>query len=338
MDNKLTARDHARIDAALEGSTRSIEGQLHRRFYPELATRYFDWPNSQRTWPWRVWLDDNELISVNALSSGGISIPSSNYFLRRADNRDEPPYTYLELNLSTNSAFGGGPTWQRDITITGLWGYRNDEAPAGAAAAAATSSATTLTVGNSATVGAGDLLRIGTERLIVTDTTMVSTGQTLQAPLTAAVNDVTAHVSDGTAYSVGEVLLLDAERLLVQDIAGNSLAVKRGWDGTILAAHTTPTVFAARQLTVTRGVLGTTAAAISQGDAIARWTPPGPVHNLAIAEALITLQMQTGGYAQTRRTGGTGDNAERPISNAGLVDLRAQTYTSHGRKARIRGV
>lgn len=338
MDNKLTARDNSRVDAVLEGASRGIEGQLHRRFYPEVATRYFDWPNSQRAWPWRVWLDDNELISLTSLSSGGIVIPPSDYFLRRADNRDEPPYTYLELNLSTNSAFGGGPTWQRDITAVGLWGYRNDETPAGTVATSATSGATTIKVSNSAALGAGDLLRIGTERLIVTDTAMTTTGQTLLTPVTAAVSDVTLPVTDGTAYAAGEVLLLDSERMLIQDVAGNNLIVKRSWDGTVLAAHTGSTIYAARQLTVTRAALGTTAAAMAQADPIVRWTAPGPVHTLAVAETLMALQMQTGGYTQTRRTGGSGDNADRPLSNAGLVDQRTQTYISYGRKARIRGV
>src|SRR5690606_22447868 len=46
LDYKETARNDAQVDRAIESASRAVEGLLHRRFYPETATRYFDWPNA----------------------------------------------------------------------------------------------------------------------------------------------------------------------------------------------------------------------------------------------------------------------------------------------------
>jgi hypothetical protein len=139
------------------------------------------------------------------------------------------------------------------------------------------------------------------------------------------------------------VLLLDAERMRVTDIAGNNLIVDRAWDGSTLAAHTAPTIYAPRSLTVARGALGTTAAAIAQNAPVYRWNPPGPVHSLAIAEAVTTLLQESSGYARTTGVGTTsrqvgGGTVAKTSYGVGLDALRDQVYVSHGRKARVRAV
>lgn len=340
LDIKLTARSNAAVDRAIQAASRNVEALCHRRFYPEQATRYFDWPD-QYARPWRLWLDDSELIELTAATSGGVTLSTADIFLE--PNRTGPPYNRVELDISTNAAFSAGSTTQRDIALTGLWGYRNDESPAGTATAAASSGATTLLVSDSSVVGVGQLVRCGTERLIVTDASMVSTGQTLQAPLTEKMNDQILQTADGTAYHVGEVLLLDAERVRVDDIAGNNLIVKRGWDGTTNTAHTGSTIYAPRSLTVTRGALGTTAAGISQGAQLYRWDPPGPLQALTIAEAVINLLQDSSGYARVTGVGtaarqvGGGTNTKTSYG-AGIEGLREQVYTTLGRKARVRAV
>ncbi|MFE2911247.1 hypothetical protein [Kitasatospora indigofera] len=340
LDLKETARSNGQVDRAIDAASRVVEGLCHRRFYPEVDTRYFDWPD-QYARPWRLWLDDSELIELTSISSGGVAIPTGNVNLE--PNRDAGPANRVEIQLDTSSAFGGGSTTQRDITITGLWGYRDDESPAGTAAAGIGSSVTTLVVSDASAIGVGQVLRIGTERLIVTERSMISTGQTLQTPVTAAKNSETLAVTDGTAFSVGEVLLLDAERVRINDIAGNNLIVERGWDGFTLAAHTAPTIYASRALTVVRGALGTTAAAIAPAAAVYRWNPPGPVRTLVTAEAVTTLLQESSGYARTTGVGTAsrqvgGGNVTKTEYGAGLDALRAQVYISHGRKARVRAV
>jgi uncharacterized Zn finger protein len=340
LDLKETARSNGQVDRAIDAASRVVEGLCHRRFYPEVDTRYFDWPD-QYARPWRLWLDGSELIELTAISSGGVTIPTADVNLE--PNRDAGPFNRVEIRTSTNSAFGGGSTTQRDITITGLWGYSNTESAAGTVSTAASDTATTLVVSNAAAVGVGQVLRIGIERLLVTERAMASTGQTLQTPLTSAKNSETVAVTDGSTFGVGEVLLLDAERMRINDIAGNNLIVERSWDGSTLAAHTAPTIYASRALTVTRGALGTTAAAIAQDAAVYRWNPPGPVRTLVVAEAVTTLLQESSGYARTTGAGTAsrqvgGGTVTKTAYGAGLDALRAQVYISHGRKARTRAV
>ncbi|WP_234429896.1 hypothetical protein, partial [Streptomyces sp. AV19] len=154
--------------------------------------------------------------------------------------------------------------------------------------------------------------------------------------LTASAADVSITVSTLTAApAVDEVILIDSERMLVVDVAGSVLTVKRAWDGSVLAAHAAGAdIYAPRTLTVTRGALGTTAAAMSAGDDIYRWDPPGPVRELTVAEALTSLLQGQSGYA---RVVGSGE-AQREASGRGLRDLRESVYASHGRKARTRAV
>lgn len=337
LDVKETARSNSRIDRALADATEAVEGLCHRVFYPVLATRYFDWPNGQYARPWRLWLDANELISVTTLTSGGTTIDASDYLLE--PNAYGPPYNRIEVNIGTSAAFGGGSTHQRDIVITGLWaGAPLTEAQVGATVEALDSSETGIDVdaATSAAVGVGNLLRIDSERVIVTARAQLDTGQTVGgAGLTNQNSSVTVAVQSGAVFAAGEAILIDGERMLVEDITGNTLVVKRAWDGATIAAHTVgAAIYAPRTLTVTRGVLGTAAASHSLGATVHRWDAPGPVRQLCIAEALTDLLQGRAGYA---RTAGAGES-EREVAGRGINDLRSRVYTSHARKARTRAV
>lgn len=335
LDIKLTARNKRYIDQAIEAASRSIEGLCHRRFYPVQATRYFDWPARPSTGytPWILRLNDSELISVTAMSSGGRAITSGQYNLE--PNRSGPPFSRVEINLSTSAAYGGGATYQRDVTVTGLWGYRLTETALGATVGAMDASQTTVTVDGptSAEVGVGSILRVDSERLLVTERALVSTGQT--GTIGASKNDVTLTVADGTAFAAEEILTLDAERIRIDDIAGNNLLVERACDGSVLAAHTSATVYAPRTLTVTRGALGTTADSHGSASTVYRFEPPGLVRQLAKAEALWSLLQERSGWFRRSATSG---NSTAEVSRDAIEALRQQTYTEHGRKARHRGV
>jgi hypothetical protein len=335
LDVKETARSNTRIDRALADATETIHGLCHRTFYPEQDTRHFDWPNMQYARSWRLWLDANEVISVTTLTSGGTTIVAADYFLE--PNQYGPPYNRIEIDLDSNAAFGGGDTHQRDISVTGLFGYRNDETTLGSTDEALDDSETGVDVdaATSAAVGIGSLLRIDSERVIVTGRSQLDTGQNLGGNLTAANNDVAVSVTDGTGYAVDEVILIDSEKMRIDEISGNTLTVTRAWDGTTLAAHTSSAdIYAPRTLAVTRGALGTTAATHTTSTTVQRWDPPGPVRQLCVAEALVDLLQGRSGYA---RTAGSGEG-EREVSGRGLKDLRDRVYVSHGRKARTRSV
>ena len=333
LDSKETARNNAQIDRAIESASRSVEGLLHRRLAPTLATRYFDWPNQQYARAYRLWLDENDLISVTSVTAGGTAISASDYFLEPVNSG--PPYNRLELDLGSAAAFGGGDTHQRSIAITGLWGIGDDSEPAGILAAAISStSATSCNVSDSSLIGVGSILKVDSERLIVTEKSWLTTSQTLQTPLTASQANVTVAVTTGSAYNIGEVILLDSERMLILDISGNNLTVKRAWDGSALAAHTGSTIYAPRTLTLTRGALGTVAATHLISAPITKWAPPALIRDLVVAEALNALQQETSGYAHTIGSG----ESERETLGRGLSDIRKAALRAYGRHARIRSV
>lgn len=347
LDYKETSRSHGQVDRALESASDDVEGLTHRRFYPQVATRKADWPDLNGSRPWRLWLGTNELISVTTLTSGGVVIAPGDYLLRRSDDLDEPPYTHIEINLDSNAAFGGGSTTQQDISVAGVFGYTAAERPAGALDGLIDSSQTSVNVTDAAAIGVGHVIRVEDERMLVADRLMVDTGQNLAGDLGALASGTTVPVTDGTGYNVDEVILIGAERMLIIDIAGNNLVVKRGWDGSVLAAHTTGAdIYAPRRLVVERGALGTTAASHGDGAAIARHTPPGLIRDLCVAEALAQMLQEPAGYA---RGGGVQDNSRNGISTSNIRSSKAQigigidatrdrAYTAFGRKARIGAV
>jgi hypothetical protein len=333
LDIAETARNNTQVDRALESASRAVEGDLHRRFYPLTATRTFDWPNRSYSRPWRLWLDQHELISVTTLTAGGEVIAPGDFLLRPDDG---PPFTHIELDLSSRASFTAGSTHQRAISIAGVFGHSADEAPAGALeAAVADTTGTTVDVTDSATTGVGTILRGETERMIVTGRGMLDTGQDLQVALTASHADTALTAQDGTGYTVGEVLLLDAERMLLVDIAGDNLIVRRAWDGSVLAAHSIGAdIYAPRRLTVQRGALGTAATTHPDITALTRHVPPGPIVVYTLALAINTVLQETAGYA---RTIGSAEN-EQEAAGRGLRSARAEAWKTYARKARMRAV
>ena len=332
LDIQETARSNRQVDRAIESGARNVEGLTHRRFYPELRTMTWDWPNWQYAEPWRLWLGENELISITTMTAGGVTIAAADRLLRPDYG---PPYTHIELNLGSSASFGGGSTHQRTISVYGLYGFRADETAAGALAEALDASETAVDVTDSAAVGVGDILRVDSERMTVTGRSMLDTGQNIGANLTASNAATTVAVTNGAAYSVDEVLLVDAERMLVEDIAGNNLIVKRAWDGSVLAAHTSGAdIYAPRTLTVTRSALGTTAATHTSAAAIVRHQPPSLIRDLNTAYAINQLLQEGAGYA---RVGGSGDNA-REFTGRGIAALESAVRARYGRMARLEAV
>lgn len=333
LDIKSTARNNASIDRNIGAASRSVEDLTNRWFYPDTGVRYFDWPNDQYARSWRIWLDRYELISLTALANrGGLTIPPAQYFLEPSDG---PPYNRIELDISVQTGsvvFGGASTWQRAVVATGVFGYCDDRAAAGAVAVTASTTATTLDVTDSSVAEVGTLLVGAGERMFVTGRSHISTTATMSGTLAASMAAGTVAVSDGTLVQPGEVALIDAEKLMVNEVVGNNLLVTRAWDGTTLAAHSgSPLVYCPRRLTVSRAFLGTTAATQTQGVALQRQVYPDLVRQLTLAEAVTNLLQESSGYA---RMAGGGDNA-REFTGKGIKDLRCQVEQSFGKLARI---
>jgi hypothetical protein len=341
LDQGEISRNNRNIDRCIESASRNAELLCHRTFYPRTATKYFDWPNSQDALPWRLWLDQHDLISVTTLTSGGTAIPSANFNLE--PNASGPPYTRLEIDTSTSSSFGIGGTHQQDIAITGLWGWHDEHVNVGTISEALDASETgvDVTAAASADIGVGSILKIDSERMLVTDRSQVDTGQNVGGSgLTVNKNSVTLAVSDGTQFAVDEVLLIESERVLVTEIAGNNLTVERAFEGSTIAAHAAGVdIYAPRSLTVTRGALGSTAATHNSGATVSVWKVPPAVRQYVTAEAIHELmQEQTGWFRTMSASAIFGGTAKRAATIESLVDYRDQMYRTHGRKARTRAI
>lgn len=333
LDVAETARSNWQIDDAIDAGARAVEGLTHRKFRPVLDTRHFAWPDPQRGNSWTLWLEQNELIRLDAFTSGGTAVDLANVYL---EPNDGPPYTSLELNRATNVAFDpGAGAGQRANLATGLFGFDNVEEPVGVLAAGLGSSpvATASITWSSVRVGVGDVLRIDDERMTVAERLMVDTAQDLQADLAASSSSVTVAVSNGATFAQGQILLVDSERMLVVDVAGNNLTVKRAWDGSVLAAHSGSSIYTPTGVDVTRAALGTVLASHLSGAVIYRHIAPGLVRQLNKAEAINNLLQAQGGYASIQRS----DTARQAGLGDSLPDLRAQVRRRYGRKMR-RGV
>lgn len=355
------------IDRALVSVAETIEGSLHRVFYPSDDTRYWDWPNQggsgggQYADPWRLWFDENDIACMTSLVAGGVSIGLDQVFLRPYDNprKQRPYFTHIELDRSTSVSFGNQQqTPQYSIGITGTWGYGADADPAAVLAADVGTGDATITVTDGSNAGPGDLVVLGYgrgsapfpssaphagaiapylgERVLVTGVAPAATGLTQDGGgvTTAEDNDQALQWTGSGQLNPGEVITLDQEDMLVERVANGVATVRRAFNGTTLAEHSGAVISAMRQWSVLRAQLGTTAGSYTSGDVVCRHRVPQLIRDLAIAGCENRLLQEGSGYA---RTVGAGD-AARPAPGAGLSALWAEAMTRHGRKARQRTV
>ena len=204
---------NAHADRAITSAAENIDGQMHRVFFPSDDTRWFDWPNQggtgggQHADPWRLWTDDNDLVCLTNLVTGGQVIPLDQVFVQPWSNprKGQPYYNRIELDRGTNASFGGySSSPQNSIALTGTWGYGADADPAGALAAAVGLSDGTITVSDGSVAGPGDLIVLGFgrgsapfpgsdphagaiapyvgERVLITDAQAVATGLPSRVP------------------------------------------------------------------------------------------------------------------------------------------------------------
>lgn len=327
LDSVETARNNRKIDRNIRAGADSVERLTLRTFYPSYETRTFDWvPELDSPASWRLWLDGNELAGPpTAITSGGQNLDIATVFPRPDTG---PPFDHLEVDRSSSSSWLSGATAQRSIDIEAPYGSCPiDDAPASTLAAGINSSVTACTVGASWEIGVGSLLLVGTERMWVTGRSMVTTGQTLQVPVTADQSSTTVRVTNGAAFIEDEVILIGAEKMRVDEIAGNDLIVTRKWDGSTLSAHNGQTIYAPRSLAVERGSVGTDEASHSLGDVVSVFRPLDLINQLNIAYAVVGFLDEASGYS---RTVGSGDN-EREAAGRRLIELEKRVKRSYYR-------
>jgi hypothetical protein len=318
---------------------------MKRKFYPTDDTRYFDWPNYDYAYPWRLDLKDNELAAQPPVQvlAGTTVIPNNQIFFGPWRNEPGPPWTFFELDRSSTAAFGGNAsTPQRAIVVQGTFGYDVNKDQMATLVNTITSGATTLVVTDSSQLGPGIVIILDTERMLVTDSAQVATGLTL-----ASTGVTTAIASDNTLAAPGgagtlqlfETILIDSERMLVVDTTSTGgYVVKRGWDGTVLATHVAGTAIGAyRQLSVQRGALGTTAASHSSNAPVYRHRVPSMIRDLSIAQSEVQLTGEPSAWAIQGDvpTGMTSSATARNLDAEGLPGLRVRAQQRYRRNVRL---
>lgn len=332
-DQQVTARWADSVDRAIASVSDSVN-RLCRRygFAPYLATRVTDFPELVPTGR-RLYLGQHSLISLTAASAGSTALTVADLLLYPLDG---PPYEWVEPDPDTSASFSSGSGRYASVSLTGRWGHSDDrQAPAGTLTAGVNDTVTTwpVSVGAlTAGVGTGSIVTCGTEMATVTGLGWSSTGQTVQTPLTASVSDRGLVVTDGTAFTAGERLMVDTETVQVTDVAGNTLVVARAVDSSVLATHAGSTVYAKRSLTVSRASRGSTAASHSNGAALTVWVPPPLVEELTVAESLILLGQRRRAYTPAvPKRAGAGGGATTPPPGGDVADLRARVVAAYGR-------
>lgn len=320
LDINETARVNEQVDRLLLSSSRMIDGTLHRTFYPRFSTFQLE--------EGETWLDDREVISLISLSYNGVPVPTNDYVLKPFSG---PPYNRIELGGSTSSAIRMGGS----LSGYAMFGYTLDLQPVGILLGSINDSTESLSVSNGSSIGVGDLLRIDSEYLLVYGRTWIDSAQDLQTGLVASTGNVTVSVDDASTFSIGETITIGVETMWIVDIIGDALAVRRSWDGSVLAVHDVGSkVYVNRGLAVRRSSIGSTGNAHTSGTEVYQWVPPSLITQLSVAETLNAIEQEQSGYA---RVVGSGDRATEP-SGAGLSDVRDRARTAYGRKARMRSV
>ncbi len=311
-DYKPTAYEAARLGRIVDAASRRIELRLHRHFYPLTETVTYTRPTLAKphTSTSTGFFLNRDLISLSAVTvDDGVKTAPQLAAIELWPTQYGPPYSWLGVTGS-------------DIVIVADWGFSNTTAPAGALAEALDASETAVDVTDSSAIGIGDLAIVESERMVVTGKAQLDIAQNIQGNLAADTAVVTVPVEDGTVIFAGESLLVNAEEMLVLAISANNLTVKRAWNGSVLAAHTSgDDIFAPRTLTVERPAAGSTAATHADTTALTRNLPPAAITDLCIAEAISTYEQETAGYAREVGAGETATEAR----GVGLADARRET-------------
>lgn len=330
LDSRDPARLFTRVDEALAMASDVIEGDLHRRFYPYHDTRYFDYPERQGWDTWKLYLQQHEMIQIDTVTVAGQVLDAADWMARPDDG---PPYRRIELNTGTSAGFSPGASGsQRAIAVAGIFGSdlgRIDTR--GALDGVISDSVTEVDVTGPAAgaLGVGSVIKVDDEHMIITDRSWLDIGETLAGGIGSTSADVALDVG-ASDISVGERLLIDAERMRVRDVTTDAVIVDRAIDGTPLAAHLTgAAVYVSRTMTVERGALGTSASGHGSV-AVRRYRPPGLIEEWARALAVVEVVQGGAGWA---RVIGSGDNQQEAIGR-GLDKIAADAWTRYARKAR----
>ena len=187
--------DDVRLERVLRDTSRWIDQYAGRRFYPQIATRTFTAPDSER-------LSVPDLLSVSALATDEnddrvyeLAWTSTCYDLDPPNSSSEnPPEPYTAITATPTSSVSFPTGAVRGVQVTGKWGYYENLSSAGSLESAVTAAATTATMKSTGPWHAGELWAVESEYVLV-DAESTTTAVTLRR---AQNGSVAATHSSGT--------------------------------------------------------------------------------------------------------------------------------------------
>lgn len=302
-DIQATAYAKDELLEALEAASTAVDklvsmGDATRpAFAPWVGSLTFDWPTVNNGSAYRFWLNNFRLHSLTALVSGGVDV----YADALPWPATGPAYSAIDIETSSSAllTIGTTGTGQRSLVASGTWGIVGQDRSRSTWTLGSSVGASDTTLTLNAPIGVGSIVLIDSERMFVSERSWADSGQTAAA-LTASLADQSVVVSTGSAFFVGEEIVIGGERMLIRDIVSNTLTVQRAASGSTLAAHGgASVVYWARACTVERAALGTSAAAHSSGAVISIYHAPALVEQLTVAYAIDQRSQEQVKYTRT---------------------------------------
>lgn len=288
-DLDLPGGDVAALLRHIKSASQTIRQEIGI-FIPLTAARRFDGIGADM-------LMVPPLLAVTTIVDDTDTYAATDYLLNpRNKHWENGPYSWI-----THDPDGDYTVWtsEKDIVvITGRWGLWEKSAASGAVVGTGgqTSAATTLLVDDGSKVSPGMVVLIGSEQELVSGYSTPTAATTIAEDLDTSEEIVT--VASGALVKAGEIIRVNFEQMKILDIQSNDLYVRRGWNNTAKATHTsTASVEAYRTFTVERGANGTTAAAHDAATVIYRYTVPEDVGFLCREIATLMLKKAQGGFA-----------------------------------------
>lgn len=232
-------------------------------------------------------------ISVSAVKDDDIALTlTTDYILRNLTHKNSlwanGPYTCLERENAG---------WSDAVEVTGQWGKWSETQLLGETVTQLIDAAD-ISVTNGSKLSAGMILLVENEQQLVTGygtPTQITSKINLVDGIDTGDDEMT--IDNGADVYEGETIRIGLEKMLVMQIAGNVIAVKRGWEGTKQAVHANDSeIYVYRTYTVERAVNGTTAAAHGAVAAY-RYVVPRDVRELTIQIAVLIKRKEEAGFA-----------------------------------------
>lgn len=152
-----TQDDDDRLLEAIAEASRALDAATGRRFYPRIATHYYDYMG-----PVRLRLDDDLLTATTVTTNNdGTTLASTDYHLAQGTSYNFHPYDRILIDRSSSARFQWSSTVVKSQKVVGVWGYHTDYTKAWVDSGATLGANITDTTGTSITVSDGTQFEVG---------------------------------------------------------------------------------------------------------------------------------------------------------------------------------